>query len=67
MKKRIVIVDLLAIVGITAFLTAVVLLDIKQYFFNTASVILLSFYFVGKAARDWEQKLWDKKFGHPSH
>ena len=67
MKKRIVIVDLLAIAGIAAFLVAVVLLDVKQYFFNASSVILLSFYFFGKAARDWEQKLWDKKYGHPSH
>jgi len=61
LKKRVIIVDIVAILGIFVLLSASVLLDFQEYLFKLPFITLLVFYAIGKYARDYELKLWDRK------
>jgi len=63
MKKRVMIVDVVAIVSIFFLLVAGILLKFEEYLFRLPFVTLFAFYLIGKYARDYELKLWEKR--HP--
>jgi predicted membrane protein len=66
MKKRVVAVDIVAIVGIFCLLLAAIFLKFEKYLFRLPFVTLFAFYLIGKYARDYELKLWEKRHNDPS-
>ena len=60
-NKRVIWIDILAIVGIFVLLVASVLLNFEKYLFRLPFVTLFAFYAIGKYMRDLELKIWNKK------
>ena len=63
MEKRVPRVDMFAILGIFVILVVAILLELDKYLFRIPFVTLFVFYAIGKYARDYEIKLWNKKHG----
>jgi hypothetical protein len=67
MKKQVITVDIVAMIGIFALLMVGILFDLEKYLFSLPFVTLYAFYLIGKFARDYELKLWERKHSGSDH
>ena len=64
--KQVMIVDVVAILMIAAVAMLAMIPSVERLMFRFLVVTLMVFYFLGKWARDFELKLWEKRHPDPA-